>query len=417
MRKVLAIYGTRPEAIKMAPIVREIERSPHLDMRVAVTGQHRELLDQVNSLFGITPAHDLDIIRPRQSLEEITVNALAGLGEVIRAEAPDMVATQGDTTTSMVAALAAFYQRVPVVHVEAGLRTSNSYSPYPEEINRRLTAQLASLHLAPTPGARANLIAENIAPETIVTTGNTVIDALIDVAERDLPFTDPLLRRLHKRRIVLVTAHRRESWGRPMERSARALARLATMFPDVYFVLPTHPNPVVREALLPALAPLPNVVIVDPLPYDQFARIMGLSTLVLTDSGGVQEEAPSLGKPVLVLRDTTERPEGIEAGTVRLVGTDEDRIVKEVGLLLTDKDEYQAMATAVNPYGDGQAARRSVGAIEHFFGIGERPDEFQPYLRGPATKATSATRFRSHGTHDLTCVRCAELAEVDQTSA
>lgn len=417
MRKVLAIYGTRPEAIKMAPIVREIERSPHLDIRVAVTGQHRELLDQVNSLFGIRPAHDLDIIRPRQSLEEITVNALAGLGEVIRAEAPDMVATQGDTTTSMVAALAAFYQRVPVVHVEAGLRTSNPYSPYPEEINRRVTAQLASLHLAPTPGARANLIAENISPETIVTTGNTVIDALIDVADRDVPFTDPLLRRLHDRRVVLVTAHRRESWGRPMERSARALARLATMFPDVYFVLPTHPNPVVREALLPALAPLPNVVIIDPLPYDQFARIMGLSTIVLTDSGGVQEEAPSLGKPVLVLRDTTERPEGIEAGTVRLVGTDEDRIVKEVALLLTDKAEYQAMATAVNPYGDGQAARRSVRAIEHFFGIGERPEEFQPYLRVSATRGTSATRFRSHGTHDLTCVRYAVLAEVDQTSA
>ncbi len=413
MRKVLAVYGTRPEAIKMAPIVLEAQRSPHLDIRVAVTGQHRELLDQVNALFGITPAHDLDIIRPRQTLEEITVNALVGLGEVIRAEAPDMVAAQGDTTTSMVAALAAFYQRVPVVHIEAGLRTSDPYSPYPEEINRRMTAQLASLHLAPTTGARANLLAENIPAASIVTTGNTVIDALLDIAERDVRFTDPRLSRLGGRDVVLVTAHRRESWGRPMEQTARALARLATKFPDVSFVLPSHPNPVVREALLPALAGRPNVLIIDPLPYDQFARLMRLSRIVLTDSGGVQEEAPSLGKPVLVLRDTTERPEGIEAGTVRLVGTDEDQIVKEVGLLLTDEAEFRAMATAVNPYGDGQAARRSVRAIEHFFGLAERPDEFRSYPRIPTPRGAAADGFHAPGTHDPTCVECAVLTRID----
>lgn len=390
MRKVLAVYGTRPEAIKMAPIVAEAERSPHLDVRVAVTGQHREILDQVNALFGIKPAHDLDIIRPRQSLEEITVNALAGLSEVMRAEAPDMVAVQGDTTTSMVAALAAFYQRIPVVHVEAGLRTSDPYSPYPEEINRRMTAQLTSLHLAPTARARANLLAENIRPSSIVTTGNTVIDALLAVAERDLPFTEAVFDRLHDRRVVLVTAHRRESWGEPMRRSARAIARLAMAFPDVVFVLPAHPNPVVREVLVPALAALPNVLIVDPLPYDQFARLLRLSHIVLSDSGGVQEEAPSLGKPVLVLRDTTERPEGIDAGTVRLVGTDEDRIVREVGLLLTDDARFLAMATAVNPYGDGHAARRSVRAIEHFFGLAERADEFRPYSHASASEGAGA---------------------------
>lgn len=412
MRKILAVYGTRPEAIKMAPIVTEAAWSPHLDVRVAVTGQHREILDQVNALFGIEPDYDLDIIRPRQSLEQITVDALTGLSEVIRAEAPDMVATQGDTTTSMVAALAAFYQRIPVVHVEAGLRTSDPYSPYPEEINRRVTGQLASLHLAPTSRARANLLAENISADSIVTTGNTVIDALLTIAERNVPFTDAVLDGLDGRRVVLVTAHRRESWGEPMRRSARALARLATLFPDVAFVLPAHPNPVVREVLLPALADLPNALVVDPLPYDQFARLLRMSHVVLTDSGGVQEEAPSLGKPVLVMRDTTERPEGIDAGTVALVGTDEERIVREVGLLLTDDARYREMATAVNPYGDGHAARRSVRAIEHFFDLAERPDEFRPYSHTPAP----AGPFRLPDAHDLTCVPWA-VDEAGRTSA
>jgi UDP-N-acetylglucosamine 2-epimerase (non-hydrolysing) len=345
---------------------------------VAVTGQHREMLDQVNELFGITPSHDLDIIAPRQTLEQITVRALAGLGEVIRAERPDMLAVQGDTTTSFVAALAAFYEKIPVVHVEAGLRTSDPYSPFPEEINRRLTSQVANVHLAPTPTSRANLVAENIKPEHITVSGNTVIDALLDVVARRLPYADPALEQLGGRRTVLVTAHRRESWGQPMARSANAIARLARRFTDVMFVLPAHLNPVVREVLLPPLVGLSNVLITDPLPYGQFCRLMQDSYLILTDSGGVQEEGPSLGKPVLVMRDTTERPEAVQAGTVRLVGTDERLIVDEVTRLLVDERRYATMANAVNPYGDGQAARRSVQAIEHYFGLADAPEDFDP---------------------------------------
>lgn len=377
MFDVMTVYGTRPEAIKLAPVIAGIQRSADLEAKVVVTGQHREMLDQVNRLFGIEPAHDLDIIMPRQTLQDITVRALAGLGDVIRAERPDMVVVQGDTTTSFVAALAAFYEQIPVVHVEAGLRTSDRYNPFPEEINRRLTSQVASLHLAPTRTSRANLVAENIKPERITVTGNTVIDALHDVVARRLPYTDPALERLGGR-VVLITAHRRESWGEPMARSARAVRRLALRYPDTVFVLPAHLNPVVREVLLPPLRDQPNVLITEPLPYGQFCRLMQDSHLILTDSGGVQEEGPSLGKPVLVMRETTERPEAVEAGTVRLVGTDEDVIVREVTRLLDDDDHYAAMATAVNPYGDGQAARRSVQAIEHFFGLADPPDDFSP---------------------------------------
>jgi UDP-N-acetylglucosamine 2-epimerase (non-hydrolysing) len=378
MKRVMVVYGTRPEAIKLAPVVSALGRSPYLAPIVAVTGQHREMLDQVNELFGITPSHDLDIIAPRQTLEQITVRALAGLGEVIRAERPDMLAVQGDTTTSFVAALAAFYEKIPVVHVEAGLRTSDPYSPFPEEINRRLTSQVANVHLAPTPTSRANLVAENIKPEHITVSGNTVIDALLDVVARRLPYADPALEQLGGRRTVLVTAHRRESWGQPMARSANAIARLARRFTDVMFVLPAHLNPVVREVLLPPLVGLSNVLITDPLPYGQFCRLMQDSYLILTDSGGVQEEGPSLGKPVLVMRDTTERPEAVQAGTVRLVGTDERLIVDEVTRLLVDERRYATMANAVNPYGDGQAARRSVQAIEHYFGLADAPEDFDP---------------------------------------
>jgi UDP-N-acetylglucosamine 2-epimerase (non-hydrolysing) len=377
-QRIMVVYGTRPEAIKLAPIVSAIERSPHLDATIVVTGQHREMLDQVNRLFGITPAHDLDIIAPRQTLEQITMRALGGLGEVIRAERPDMVAVQGDTTTSFVAALAAFYEKVPVVHVEAGLRTANRYSPFPEEINRRLTSQVASLHLAPTATSRANLLAENVSPEDVFVTGNTVIDALLEIVARRLPYSDPALTELDGRPMVLITAHRRESWGEPMARSARAIGRLARQYPDVAFVLPAHLNPIVREVLLPPLGGLSNVIITEPLPYGQFSRLMQDSRLILTDSGGVQEEGPSLGKPVLVMRESTERPEAVDAGTVRLVGTDEELIVHEVSRLLTDAAYYTTMANAVNPYGDGQAARRSVQAIEHFFDLAGIPDDFAP---------------------------------------
>jgi UDP-N-acetylglucosamine 2-epimerase (non-hydrolysing) len=380
MPQIMIIYGTRPEAIKMAPVIAGIEASERLTSTVAVTGQHRDMLDQVNQLFGIRPAHDLNIIQPRQSLQDVTVRALAGLGDVIRAARPDMVAVQGDTTTSFVAALAAFYEKVPVVHIEAGLRTADPYSPFPEEINRRLTSQIASLHLAPTATSRANLVAENIKPEHIVITGNTVIDALLDVVARKIAYTDSELESLRGRRIVLVTAHRRESWGEPMAQSARAIATLARRFADVVFVLPAHLNPVVREVLLPPLNGLSNVLITGPLPYGQFCRLMQESYLILTDSGGVQEEGPSLGKPVLVMRDTTERPEAIEAGTVGLVGTDADLIVTEVSRLLLDRAHYADMSTASNPYGDGRAAGRSVQAIEHFFGLAESPEDFRPEL-------------------------------------
>lgn len=379
-KKALVIYGTRPEAIKMAPVVKALQHSPVLAPVVAVTGQHREMLDQVNTLFAIVPSHDLDIIRPRQQLHEITSRALDGLTRAIRAEKPDVVIVQGDTTTAFVAALAAFYERVPVAHVEAGLRTNDRYNPFPEEINRRLASQLASIHLAPTPTSRANLLAEGITDQVYVT-GNTVIDALFDVVSRDLPRENPALKAIDEipgRQTVLITSHRRESWGEPMAHTARAIARLAVDHPEVLFVLPAHLNPTVREILLPPLQGIANVLVTEPLSYGDFALAMHASSIMLTDSGGVQEEAPSLGKPVLVLRDTTERPEAVDAGTVRLVGTDEDLIVKSVSILLNDPTAYAEMSRAVNPYGDGLAAGRIVGAIEHYFDLGERPADFCP---------------------------------------
>ena len=384
-RKVLVIYGTRPEAIKLAPVVGALHASPHLEAVVAVTGQHREMLDQVNTLFGIVPAHDLDIIQPRQQLHEITTRALIGLTEAIRTERPDAVVVQGDTTTAFVAALAAFYEHIPVAHVEAGLRTNDRYNPFPEEINRRLASQLTSIHLAPTPTSKGNLLAEGISEDRIYVTGNTVIDALLNVVERRLPIDNPalsILDRLDGAKAVLITSHRRESWGEPMARTARAIARLAARFPEVVFLLPAHLNPTVREVLLPPLEGFDNVVVTEPLGYGDFARAMDASAIMLTDSGGVQEEAPSLGKPVLVLRETTERPEAVDAGTVRLVGTDEDLIVDSVAQLLTDDAAYKEMAHAANPYGDGLAAGRIADAIAHYFGTGERPDEFVPPAPG-----------------------------------
>lgn len=364
----------------MAPVVASLAGSEHLLPVVAVTGQHRAMLDQVNGLFGIEPAHDLDIIRPRQQLEGITTRSLEGVAEVLRQEQPDAVLVQGDTTTCFAAALAAFYAKVPVIHLEAGLRTGNVYNPFPEEMNRRLTTNLATVHLAPTDTSRANLVADGTDPKDIFVTGNTVIDALLDVVGRDLPQQNRDAHRLRGRRTILITAHRRESWGEPMARTARAIARIARMFPDVALLLPAHLNPVVREVLLPPLVGLDNVVVTEPLDYADFANAMAASSIVLTDSGGVQEEAPSLGKPVLVLRETTERPEAVTAGTVRLVGTDEEAIVRSVATLLTDDAEYAAMARAVNPYGDGHAAGRAVQAIEHFFGLADRPADFDPTM-------------------------------------
>lgn len=372
---VMVVYGTRPEAIKVAPVISALAASPVVDVTAVVTGQHRAMLDQVNDLFGIVPEVDLDVMRDGQTLPELTGRVMAGVTDAIARLRPQAVVVQGDTTTSFVAGLAAFYQQVPVVHVEAGLRTGNRYDPFPEEVNRCLTTQLTSLHLAPTPTSRTNLLREGVDPTTVVVTGNTVIDALLDVVAREVPLEDPAVDVLAGAPSVLITSHRRESWGAPMARTAAAVARLAKEFPDVSFLLPAHLNPVVREVLLPPLQGMDNVTITEPLSYADFARAMDLCSLVLTDSGGVQEEAPSLGKPVLVLRDTTERPEAVDAGTVRLVGTDEELIVAEVSTLLTDPAAYDEMAHAVNPYGDGRAAPRIRGAIEQLLGVGARlPD-------------------------------------------
>jgi UDP-N-acetylglucosamine 2-epimerase (non-hydrolysing) len=374
----MAVFGTRPEAIKLAPVLRCLAEHPCLEPVVTVSGQHREMLDQVLELFGIRPDHDLAILSPGQSLTRITTRALEGLSLLCEEVRPDAVLVQGDTTTTFAGALAAFYHQVPVVHLEAGLRTHDRYAPFPEEVNRLLTTQLTSLHLAATPGARVNLLREGVHEQDIAVTGNTVIDALQIAVGMAAPYGDPALDWLDDdpRRVLLVTAHRRESWGAPLEAVGRALARIAEAEPDVLVVLPIHRNPVVRDALAPAVTGHPNVVVVEPLSYGGFARLMARSDLILTDSGGIQEEGPSLGKPVLVMRDLTERPEAVEAGTARLVGTDDAVIEAEVLRLLRDGDAYEQMARAVNPYGDGQAAPRCVAAIGALLGVDDRREEF-----------------------------------------
>ncbi|WP_418278065.1 non-hydrolyzing UDP-N-acetylglucosamine 2-epimerase [Isoptericola jiangsuensis] len=375
----MAVYGTRPEAVKLAAVVKALEASPVLDPVTVATGQHREMLDQVNATFGTTPDHDLDIFQHGASLSRIVARVLDGLDPLLERERPAAVVVQGDTSTSTAAALAAFHRGIPVVHVEAGLRSGDITSPFPEEANRRIITRLATLHLAPTQRSRANLLGEGVPEEAVVVTGNTVIDALLMTLEKKHRFSDPALEDLADsgRRILLVTAHRRESWGRAMEGVGRALARLARSFPDVQVVLPAHRNPVVREAVLPQICGLDNVTVTESLPYGQFTRLLALATVVLTDSGGVQEEAPSLGKPVLVMRENTERPEAVVSGTVRLVGTDETRIVREVTKLLVDRSAYETMARATNPYGDGKAAQRSVAAIGHLLGCTARPEAWQ----------------------------------------
>ena len=377
---VMVVAGTRPEAIKLAPVVLALEASPYFEAQVALTAQHREMVDQVMSLFAITPRHDLNIIRPGQSLAELASRALRGLAGLVIDDRPDAVVVQGDTTTAFAGALAAFYADVPVVHVEAGLRTGNPRSPFPEEINRRLITQLSDLHLVPTPANRTNLEAEGVDASQIVVTGNTVIDSLLWTVERTTDYGDARLAGLDidPRRVLVVTAHRRESWGPPMEAIGLALADLARAEPDLLIVFPLHPNPVVRQAILPAVQGLANVVTLEPLSYGSFAALLRRAHIVLTDSGGIQEEGPSLGKPVLVMRDTTERPEAVRAGTVRLVGTGQATIVASVLELLRDEDSYRAMARAVNPYGDGRAAERSVAAMAHYFGLGPAAVEFVP---------------------------------------
>ena len=374
----MVIFGTRPEAIKVAPVVSALGDDPRFEPIVVVTAQHRSMLDQVLDLFDIAPDYDLNIIKPRQSLTDLTVRALERLSPVIEEVLPDAVVVQGDTTTTFAGALAAFYHQVPVVHMEAGLRTGNRFSPYPEETNRSLTTQLTDLHLAPTRNNKANLLRENITEKSIVVTGNTVIDALLQTVAREVDYEDPRLAVLDDdpRRVLLVTAHRRESWGKPMTEIGRALADIARSEPDTLIVFPLHKNPLVREAIAPRLEGLENVLLTEPLGYGSFARLMNRSHVILTDSGGVQEEAPSLGKPVLVMRDTTERPEAMEAGTVKLVGAEFGPIVDSVRQLLNEPIAYEAMAGAVNPYGDGRAAERTVAALAHWFGDGPPVAEF-----------------------------------------
>lgn len=379
--KIMTVYGTRPEAIKVAPVVTALQADDRFDSVVVSTGQHREMLEQVNQRFGIVPDYDMALMKPGQSLNEIVSRALSGLQSIIMEEQPDVVISQGDTSTAMAAALAGFHCGARVVHLEAGLRTGDIHSPFPEEANRKIIGQVTSLHLAPTQESRENLRRENIRSKDIVVTGNTVIDALIAASKWEVKFEDERLRRLSTTSspVVLVTTHRRENLD-AMKEIGGAVQDLAKEYTDHVFALPLHLNPRVREAVLPEVENLPNVIITDPLPYDQFTALMNRSDLVLTDSGGVQEEAPSLGKPVLVMRENTERPEAVVAGTVKLVGTDRERIVAEAKNLLSHEAAYKAMANSVNPYGDGQAAARAVAAIAQLTGVGERIEEFAPEI-------------------------------------
>jgi UDP-N-acetylglucosamine 2-epimerase (non-hydrolysing) len=363
----------------MAPVIAVLQQSSSFRPIVAVTGQHREMLDQVLQTFDIAADHDLAILEAGQSLTDVTCRALRGLDDIIERVDPNVVVVQGDTTTTFAGALAAFYSHVPVVHLEAGLRTGNARSPFPEELNRRLTTQLTSLHLAPTEGARQALLREAVDPTSIVVTGNTVIDALLWAVERTRCTHDEALAAIDTdpRPVLLVTAHRRESWGPGMVAIGEALRDLAKLEPDLLIVFPIHRNPRVREWILPAIDGLENVRVMEPLPYGDFVHLMNRSTLVLTDSGGIQEEAPSLGKPVLVMRDTTERPEAVTAGTARLVGADRAAIVTAVEHLLHDAVAFDAMAHAVNPYGDGRAADRTHAALCYWFADGPRPDDFR----------------------------------------
>ena len=364
-KNVLLTFGTRPEAIKMAPLVKRLQREPGIRCQVCVTGQHREMLDQVLSLFAIQPDFDLNIMKRGQDLYDVTTSILTGMRDVLVQARPDLVLVHGDTTTTMAATLAAFYNRTPVAHIEAGLRTGNLLSPWPEEANRKLTGALASLHFAPTENARDNLIREGVQAQAIVVTGNTVIDALLHVRERlatDAKLREDALRVLPQfdssRRLILVTGHRRESFGEGFERICSALAQIARTRPDVDVVYPVHLNPSVREPVSRLLTGIANVHLIEPLDYLPFVSLMDRAHLILTDSGGIQEEAPSLCKPVLVMRETTERQEAVDAGVVRIVGTDVRAIVEGATQLLSDDDAYAAMSRGDNPYGDGRACER-----------------------------------------------------------
>lgn len=370
MIKVLSVFGTRPEAIKMAPLVNLLKQQTDIDSRVCVTGQHREMLDQVLQLFDIKPEYDLAIMKAGQDLYDVTTSILLNIKPVLRDFKPDVVLVHGDTSTTFAAALACYYEKTAVGHVEAGLRTGNIYSPWPEEANRKLTGAITRFHFAPTATSQQNLLNEQVNPAHIVVTGNTVIDALLQVVAKieddavlSQRFAEQFPYGQDGRRLILVTGHRRESFGAGFEHICAALKQIAQQFPDCDIVYPVHLNPNVREPVFRLLSDATNVHLIEPQDYLPFVYLMSRSTLVLTDSGGIQEEAPSLGKPVLVMRDTTERPEAVEAGTVKLVGTDQAKIVAEVSKLLTDKAYYDSMSFAHNPYGDGKACQRIIDAI------------------------------------------------------
>lgn len=383
MKKVMLVFGTRPEAIKMAPLVKEFQNNDHFETQVCVTGQHRQMLDQVLELFKINPDYDLNIMKSGQDLYDVTSQVIIGMREILKKAQPDIVLVHGDTTTSTAAALAAFYQQIPVGHIEAGLRTHNIYSPWPEEMNRQITGRIATYHFSPTKLSKSNLIKENINDNSIIITGNTVIDALFYVVDKikgDEKLSHNLyhelkqcgydVKRLNEdRRLVLITGHRRENFGEGFINMCTAIRQLVKNYPNVDFVYPMHLNPNVRKPIHEVfgenLSELSNIFFIEPLEYFSFIYLMEKATIVLTDSGGIQEEAPSLGKPVLVMRDTTERPEAVEAGTVKLVGTDFDAIVNNVSELLDNQESYLKMSQSANPYGDGQACERIVSFIQH----------------------------------------------------
>jgi UDP-N-acetylglucosamine 2-epimerase (non-hydrolysing) len=370
MIRVLSVFGTRPEAIKMAPVVQALQKEPgRFESIICVSAQHRAMLDQVLQVFGLVADHDLDLMTAAQSPADVTARVLERLPELLREIRPDVLLVQGDTMTSFAAAFAAYLERIPSGHVEAGLRTGDRYQPFPEEMNRVLTSRLASIHFAPTAQARAALLREGVSPADVHLTGNTVIDALLQTVRPDYTFRSPQLGSLDpQRRLVLVTTHRRESFGAPLQSICAAIRELGQRYSDLQFVLPVHPNPEVKQTVERLLCDLPGMYLIEPVDYVEFVHLMNRAYLVLTDSGGVQEEAPSLGKPVLVLREVTERPEGVEAGTAVVVGTDKARIVDVASELLTSRSAYERMANAVNPYGDGRASGRIVAALAERFG-------------------------------------------------
>jgi UDP-N-acetylglucosamine 2-epimerase (non-hydrolysing) len=379
-KRIALVFGTRPEAIKMAPVAYALKNVEFFELQIVLTAQHRELLDQVMEIFKLKADYDLNIMQEKQTLTQITVRVLEGLERIWQKDTPDMVLVHGDTTTTFAASLAAFYKKIPIGHVEAGLRTYDKYQPYPEEMNRHLTGVLSDLHFAPTRRAKENLLKENVPSNNVFVTGNTVIDALLFVYNTLDKFEINLPVEIPKGKYILVTSHRRENWGKPLENIALALKEILNEFEDLYIVYPVHPNPIIRDTVNSILGNEKRAILISPVDYVTMVYLIANCKLVLTDSGGLQEEAPSLGKPVLVLRGVTERPEAVEAGTVKIIGTDRQRIVEEVRKLLLDKDEYNKMAKALNPYGDGKASERIRDILIYYFGFSSSlPIEFNPY--------------------------------------